>query len=402
MTRTLVIAGHGMAGHRLAEELLARDSAGHWRIVILAEEDRPAYDRVALSTLLDGKNPEDLTLAGHDFLTHPRVDLRLRTTVTAIDRARTTVTCQDGTEIGYDALVLATGSRPFVPPVPGAGLPGTFVYRTVADIDAIRAAASDADRPAVVIGGGLLGLEAANGLRCLGLRPHVVEMAPRLMALQIDEGGARVLARLIGELGVAVHCSSATAAIEAGPDGRVNAVRLADGTVLEASAVVFAAGVRPRDELAEPAGLPRGERGGFLVDELCRTDDAAIWAIGECAAVTGRTYGLAAPGYRMAASVADQLTGGNGDPFTGADMSTKLKLMGVDVASFGDAFAHTEGAMEYVAHATATRYAKLVLGPDGRTLLGGVLAGDARAYTTLRTLTGRPLTAPPEDLLAAT
>ncbi|MFF2652647.1 NAD(P)/FAD-dependent oxidoreductase [Streptomyces sp. NPDC058045] len=401
MTRTLVIAGHGMAGHRLAEEVLARDAARTWRLVILAEEDRPAYDRVALSTLFDGKSPEDLALTGHDFLTHPRVRLRLRTTVTAIDRGRTAVICQDGTEVRYDALVLATGSRPFVPPVPGAALPGSFVYRTVADIDAIRAAAGEPGRPAVVIGGGLLGLEAANGLRSLGLRPHIVETAPRLMALQLDEGAGRVLARLIGALGVTAHCSSTTASVEAGPDGRVASVRLSGGTELPASVVVFAAGVRPRDELAEPAGLARGERGGFLVDELCRTGGGPIWAIGECAAVSGRTYGLAAPGYRMARSVADQLTNGGGVPFTGADMSTRLKLIGVDVASFGDAFARTEGAMEYVVqNDAAATYAKLVLGPDGRTLLGGVLAGDARAYPGLRSLTGLPFGVPPDELLA--
>ncbi|MGV9991243.1 FAD-dependent oxidoreductase [Streptomyces sp. NPDC003374] len=398
-TRTLVVVGHGMAGHRLVEEVLAGDRDGGWRIVVLAEEPRPAYDRVALSSLLAGASAGDLALAGPDVLGDPRLRIRLRSPVTGVDRAAGTVTCADGSVIGYDALVLATGSRPFVPPVPGRELPGCFVYRTVEDIDAIRAAARPG-RDAVVVGGGLLGLEAAGGLRRLGMRPHVVEMAPWLMAQQIDAGGGRVLARAIARLGVRVHCSTVLRGVEAGADGRAARVSLDDGTVLDAPLVVFSAGVRPRDDLAAPAGLARAERGGFLVDRWCRTADERIWAIGECAAVEGRCHGLAAPGLRMAETVARQLLGVAGEAFPGADTSARLKLLGVDVAGFGDAHARTGGAIEYVREdRRAGTYAKVVLARDGRTLLGGVLAGDTRAYPVLRALTGRELTAPPDALL---
>jgi nitrite reductase (NADH) large subunit len=397
MTRTLIVIGHGMVGHRLVEVLRQRDTSDAWRIVVFGEEPRPAYDRVALSSYLDGKSAEDLSLTSQDLQDDPMVELRLGTAVTGIDRTNRTVSAADGTAVGYDALVLATGSRPFVPPVPGRDLDGCFVYRTIEDLDAIRAAATEG-APGVVIGGGLLGLEAAGALRRLGMRTHVVEMAPRLMPLQVDEGGGQVLNRLVTDLGLTVHCGAAIESIDG--DDRVRSIALADGTVLDTELVVFSAGVRPRDELAEIAGLERGERGGFLVDEFCRTSDERIWAVGECAAVNGRCYGLVAPGYSMAEGVADQLLELGDGAFPGADLSTKLKLIGVDVASFGDAHGRTPGALEVVyANNAAGTYAKLVLSDDARVLLGGVLVGDASAYSTLRPLVGRELPAPPEQLL---
>ncbi|MEU1228292.1 FAD-dependent oxidoreductase [Streptomyces sp. NPDC005828] len=400
MTRSLVVVGHGMAGHRLVEEVRAGDRTGRWRITVVAEEPRPAYDRVALSSYLEGRTAAELALATPGLADDPRTDLRLDTRVTAVDRAARTVTCSDGTVLRYDALVLATGSSPFVPPVPGRELAGCFTYRTIDDLDALRAAARPGEA-GVVIGGGLLGLEAARALLLLGMRPHVVELAPHLMPLQLDEGGGRVLARLVGGLGVGVHCGRGVASVDAGHDGRAAGVTLSDGTVLPARAVVFSAGVRPRDELAGPAGLARGKRGGFHVDEHCRTADARVWAVGECAAVLGRCHGLAAPGLRMAEGVARQLLDAPHEAFPGADLSAKLKLLGVDVAGFGDVHARTEGALEFVREdETAGSYAKLVLAADGRTLLGGVLAGDTRGYAMLRSLLGRPLTAAPERLLA--
>ncbi|MBE9372860.1 nitrite reductase large subunit [Saccharopolyspora sp. HNM0983] len=399
MTRTLVVIGHGMVGHRLVEDLRERDAAGTWRVVVLSEEPHAAYDRVALSSYLDGKSAADLSLAGQGFLTDPAVELRLGCSAASIDRTARAVTTTDGDELRYDALVLATGSRPFVPPVPGHDLPGCYVYRTLEDLDAIRREAVE-DQPGVVVGGGLLGLEAANALRLLGMRPHVVEMAPRLMPIQVDEGGGQVLAKLVEELGLQVHCGVATQSIDAGPHGGVAGVTLGDGTTVETDVVVFSAGVRPCDELAEPTGLARGERGGFLVDDRCRTSDPRIWAVGECAAVDGRCYGLVAPGYSMAEVVVRQLLEIGDEPFPGADMSTKLKLLGVDVASFGDAHGSSEGALEVVYANTANgTYAKLVLSDDASVLLGGVLVGDAGAYATLRPLVGRELPAPPEHLL---
>jgi nitrite reductase (NADH) large subunit len=398
MTRTLVVIGHGMVGHRLVEDLRARDRNGTWRIVVLAEESRPAYDRVGLSSYLDGKSAADLSLVDHELLDDPMVELRLNTAAARIDRQAREVSTQDGSRIGYDALVLATGSRPFVPPVPGHDLNGCFVYRTLDDLDAIRAAATEG-APGVVVGGGLLGLEAANALRLLGMQPHVVEMASHLMPLQVDEGGGQVLNRLVTELGLHTHCGSGIRSIDAG-GGKVRGVTLSDGTVINTDLVIFSAGVRPRDELAETAGLQRGERGGFLVDDRCRTEDERIWAVGECAALQGRCHGLVAPGYTMAGIVVDRLLELDDAAFPGADMSTKLKLLGVDVASFGDAHGRTAGALEVVyANNAAGTYAKLVLSDDASVLLGGVLVGDASAYGVLRPLVDRELPAPPEQLL---
>lgn len=394
MTRTLVVVGHGMVGHRLVDRLRALDTDHLWRVVIAAEEHCPAYDRVGLSTYLDGKSKSDLTLAGADLLNDPRVDLLLGCPVASVDRTARTARTARGHRIPYDALVLATGSRPFVPPVPGHDLTGCFVYRTFDDLDALRAAARTG-RPGVVIGGGLLGLEAANALRLLGMRPHVVETAPHLMPAQLDAGAARVLHRHVTGLGLRVHCGTATASIDAGTDGKVRAVTLSDGTVLEADVVVFAAGIRPRDELADTMDLERGERGGIVVDGLCRTADERVWAIGECAAVHGRCHGLVAPGYRMADSVARQLTGHTPEPFDGTDSSTALKLLGVKIATFGATRTDDGPAIEAVFAEGSDRYAKILLSRHNGDLLGGILAGDTGSWTTVRSLVGRR---PPADL----
>ncbi|MYW92284.1 nitrite reductase large subunit [Amycolatopsis rubida] len=398
---TVVVAGHGMVAHRFVEALRAADAAGEWRVVVFGEESRPAYDRVALTSYVDSWDPAALALPGSDYADDDTVDLRLGEVVVSVDREARTVTTASGHVEPYDSLVLATGSRPFVPPVPGRDLPGVFVYRTIEDLDAIRAAAERQGRgrrAAMVIGGGLLGLEAAKALRDMGLSPHVVEMAPRLMPLQVDDGGGGLLRRLITNLDVTVHTGTSTDAIKA--DGSRLLARLGNATELDVDLVVFSAGIRPRDDLARESGLDVGERGGVLVDATCRTSDSAVYAIGECAAVEGRVYGIVAPGYAMAEVVAAQLTGTTAS-FPEPDTATKLKLMGVDVASFGDAHAATEGALEVAVNdAVAGTYKKLVVTGDGRTLLGGVLVGDAAEYNTLRALVGRPLPADPGALLA--
>ncbi|MFG2616920.1 NAD(P)/FAD-dependent oxidoreductase [Streptomyces sp. NPDC048507] len=399
MTGVLVVVGHGMVGHRLVREVRERDRSDRWRIVVLAEESRPAYDRIALSAYARGADPAELTLDGAAFTGDERVRSRRASPVARIDRARRTAYCADGTAVRYDALVLATGARPFVPPVPGHDLPGCHVYRTLDDVTAIRSAARPG-RPAVVVGGGLLGLEAAGALAALGMCPQVVEAAPWLMAVQLDEGAGRVLGRLVGALGVRPRCGAGLKSVDAGPDGRVRTVTLADGELLDAALVVFSTGVRPRDELAAAAELPTGERGGFLVDARCRTPDPRVWAVGDCAAVEGRCHGLLAPGYRMAETVARELCADPGEPFTDPDLSTKLKLLGVEVGSFGDAHARSEGAMEFIrSDRGGERYAKLVLDGTTGALLGGVLAGDTAPYATLHSLLGRPLPDPPHLLL---
>ncbi|WP_433535731.1 nitrite reductase large subunit NirB [Micromonospora sp. CA-249363] len=390
----LVVVGNGMVGQRFVDALRARDPQGHWRVTVLAEEGRPAYDRVRLSAYFDGVSEEELNVHTPD----EGVRMRLGEPATAIDRERRVVSTAEG-EYRYDALVLATGSYPFVPPVPGADLPGVFVYRTLDDLAAIRAYAAGR-RVGAVIGGGLLGLEAANALRLLGLSTDVIEFAPRLMPVQVDQAGGAMLRRYVQDLGVRTHLGVATTAIRAGADGAVAALELSDGRVVDAELVVVAAGIRPRDELARAAGLPLGPRGGVLVDETCRTADERVWAVGECAAVDGTCHGLVAPGYATAEVVADRLVGGAAT-FPGADTATKLKLLGVDVASFGDAHGTTEGCLDVTFTDPATRvYAKLVLSDDAHTLLGGVLVGDASAYPTLRASVGGPLPAAPLALLA--
>ncbi|MET8254885.1 nitrite reductase large subunit NirB [Micromonospora sp. NPDC005197] len=392
--RDLVVIGNGMVGQRFVDALRARDPQGRWRVTVLAEEGRPAYDRVRLSAYFDGVSEDELNV----HTPYDGVRLRLGEPATAIDRARRVVTTAVG-EYGYDALVLATGSYPFVPPVPGADLPGVFVYRTLDDLAAIRAYARGR-RVGAVIGGGLLGLEAANALRLLGLSTDVVEFAPRLMPVQVDQAGGAMLRRYVEELGVRTHLGVATTAIRAGADGAVDALELSDGRVVDAELVVVAAGIRPRDELARAAGLPLGPRGGVLVDATCRSADERVWAVGECAAVDGTCHGLVAPGYATAEVVADRLVGGAAT-FPGADTATKLKLLGVDVASFGDAHGTTEDCLDVTFTDPATRvYAKLVLSDDAHTLLGGVLVGDASAYPTLRASVGGPLPAAPLALLA--
>ncbi|MFF4651978.1 nitrite reductase large subunit NirB [Streptomyces sp. NPDC001380] len=397
----VVLVGYGMVGHRLLEALAENGAAARLRVVVLAEEPRPAYDRVRLTSYFSGLTAEDLVLGEEGFAERHGFEVRLGDPAVAVDRAARTVTARSGLVVRYDTLVLATGSYPFVPPVEGRDATGCFVYRTVEDLLAIEEYARGA-RVGAVVGGGLLGLEAAGALKGLGLETHVVEFAPRLMPVQVDDGGGEALRRTVEELGVVVHTGVGTKAVAVDAAGAVTGMAFTDGSELAADLVVFSAGVRPRDALARDCGLEVGERGGVRVDADCRSvTDPRVFAIGECAqAVDGRVYGLVAPGYEMAQAVAAQLAGGTGT-FTGADLSTKLKLLGVDVASFGDAFAASEGALEVVySDSRSGVYKKLVVTADGA-LLGGILVGDAEAYAALRPLagTGTPLPAPPEALV---
>jgi nitrite reductase (NADH) large subunit len=374
MARTLVI-GNGMVGHRFVEEAVAR-SIGP--IVVIGEERRRAYDRVHLSSVFDGVAPEELALGDPGLYARPDVELVLGDAVTTLDVGARTATTASGRAVAYDRCVLATGSSPFVPPIPGTGAAGTFVYRTLDDLDAIRAWSAQA-RSAVVVGGGLLGLEAANALRLLDVPTTVVEFAPRLMAVQLDGGGGAALRRHVEQLGLTVRTDVAATEVCTSADGRVCAVMFADGSRIETDLVVFAAGVRPRDQLAREAGIEIGPRGGAVVDDTCATSAADVFAIGEVACHAGRVYGLVAPGYAMAAVVADRLAGGTSS-FTGADMSTRLKLLGVEVGSVGDP--HADGESVVLADDAAGLWQRAVVAPDGR-VLGAVLVGDTAPYTRL-------------------
>jgi len=376
----IIVIGHGMVGHKFLESLTASGVPG-LDVTVLCEEPRPAYDRVHLSEFFAGKTAEDLSLVPAGFFEGGNMLLKLNARAVAVDRVARTVTVGSGEVLSYDKLVFATGSYPFVPPLAGKDRKDCFVYRTIEDLEAMLEC-GQRSKSGVVIGGGLLGLECAKALRDMNLATHVVEFAPRLMAVQVDDGGARVLRAKIEDLGVTVHTQKNTLEIVDGEAG-THRMRFADGSHLDTDMIVFSAGIRPRDELARECGLTIGARGGIAIDNSCLTSDPDVYAIGECALWNGQVFGLVAPGYDMARVAARHLTGEQAH-FTGADMSTKLKLMGVDVASIGDPHATVPGSRSY--QFTDERkqvYKKIVVSDCGKFLLGGVMVGDAAEYGTL-------------------
>jgi nitrite reductase (NADH) large subunit len=401
----VVVVGAGMVAHRLAEQLTARAPQGPWSLTVLGEEPHAPYDRVHLSEYFAGRTGADLTLARTPW-EHPSATLRTGDPVARIDRDARTVTTRSGHVEPYDHLVLATGSWAWTPRTEGTDLPGVFTYRTMADVEALRswvAARTQAlGRPlhGAVVGGGVLGLEAAAALQGLGTSATVVEFADRLMSVQLDDGGGEALRVLVTGLGMQVRTSTGATRLAPAPDGAVATMDLSDGSIVPADVVVFSTGVRPRDRLARESGLAIGERGGVVVGPACRTSDHAVWAVGECASFEGECTGLVAPGNAMADVVVDQILGGT-STYRPAPDGTKLKGVGVDAASFGDVFALTPGALEVMfADPVARTYRKLVVSDDARTLLGGVLVGDTTLYSSLRPMLGRPLGADPSAFLA--
>ncbi len=389
----VIVIGNGMVGQRFVEKLIER---GEYEITVFCEEPRPAYDRVQLTSFFSGRTPADLSLFKKQLFENAGVTLRLTGAVLSIDLEPKTVRSARYRDVPYDKLVIATGSYPFVPPVAGRDRRECFVYRTIEDLEVIAARARRA-RVGTVIGGGLLGLEAAKALHDLGLETHVVEFAPRLMAVQLDDAAGRLLRRKVEALGVKVHVSKNTKEITE------NGLMFTDGTSLETDLIVFSAGIRPRDELARAAGLAIGERGGIRIDSHCRSANPDVYAVGECALWQGKVFGLVAPGYQMAEVAARHIAGDAGVQFLGADMSTKLKLMGVDVCSIGDAHAGTAGALSYV-YTDEIVYKKLVVSADRKQLLGAILVGDAVDYGSLLqlVLNGIALSEHPEDLIIPT
>ena len=375
----VVVVGNGMVGHHFVMTLAKKDL--DVEIIVLGEEPRIAYDRVHLSEVFAGREASDLALASLDTYAELGITTRLGDPVVSLDRETKVVVTQSGARVNYDMLVLATGSYPFVPQVSGADHPRCLEYRTIEDLEAIKAAALGSKR-GVVVGGGLLGLECANALQNLGLDTHVVEFAPGLMSVQLDAPGSQQLRSRIEGLGITVHTSKNTTNITCIGSNSLR-MEFADDSSLDTDLVVFSAGIRPRDELAKASDLVTGERGGIVINEHCITSDPSIYAIGECALHEGRIYGLVAPGYRMAETAADRIAGGSAC-FTGADMSTKLKLLGVDVGSIGDAHAQTVGAQVCaLSDEQAGTYKKIVISSDGKKLLGAVLIGDCDNYDTL-------------------
>jgi nitrite reductase (NADH) large subunit len=379
-TRQVVVVGSGMVSHRFCERLLEHDRQGTFRLVVVGEEPRPAYDRVHLTSYFADRSADKLLLGTRDWYESKGIELHVGTKVVGIDRAARAVVTDAGERIGYDVLVLATGSAPFVPPVEGIAKEGVFVYRTIEDLEGIIRYAARSRR-AAVIGGGLLGLEAARAVLDAGLETHVVEVAPRLMPRQLDAAASALLEQTVRGLGVEVHTDKRLTRIVGAE--RVEGIDFSGGERLEVDMIVVSAGIRPRDELARAAGIDVGARGGVVVDDGMQTNDPHVYAIGEVALHRETIYGLVAPGYEMADTLARRLTGGDAS-FLKGDLSAKLKLLGTDVATFGNPF-HEAGSTRTISFEDQVRgiYKKLVLREDGKELLGGILVGDAAEYGQL-------------------
>ncbi|HUG09857.1 MAG TPA: FAD-dependent oxidoreductase [Opitutaceae bacterium] len=364
--QTLVVVGNGMVGWRFCHALVERGLTKGLTVTVIGEEPRPAYDRIHLADCLDGRTAADLQLAPREWYEANGLSLVTGDPVVNIDRVAGTVLTRSGRRIGYDRLVLATGSRPYVPPIPGTGLPGVFVMRTIEDIEALRARAG-VSRTAAVIGGGLLGLEAANALLKLGLHPIVLERGPGLMARQLSPAAAALLKEKVEALGVEVRLAQDSKAIQSASGGAL-AVEIAGHEILTVDLVVIAAGIRPRHELAEAAGLACDRRGGITIGDNLATSDPRIFAIGECAAHRGMIYGLAAPGYQMAEALADRIAGQR-RVFRGGPLSARLKLLGIEVAALGE----FQDAGESTVHASTDTHCELIF-RRGR-LVGAISVG---------------------------
>ncbi|MEI6891858.1 MAG: nitrite reductase large subunit NirB [Pontiella sp.] len=394
----VVVVGNGMVSVRFCERLLEYDKNNRFHITVLGEECRPAYDRVQLTSFYEKESADELIIQPASWYEENDIELLLGDRVVKIDRTHKTITTTSGKQCAYDHLILSTGSSPFVPPIKGIDLPGVFVYRTIEDLEAIQEYAKTA-KTASVIGGGLLGLEAAKAVHDMNLKTTVVERAPRLLARQVDTGGGVILKHLIEDLGVDVLVDKVT--LNFTGSKKVDGIAFEGDEHLSTDMIIISAGIRPNDDLAKECGIEVGQRGGIEIDSKTRTSDHHVHAIGECALYEGMVYGLVAPGYDMADVAAANLCHEK-KLFEGADMSTKLKLMGVDVASAGDPLLpdeQTKAVVVYDSHRGI--YKKLVLSLDGKKLLGAVLVGDASEYGLLSAICKKGMELPdePETLL---
>ena len=395
----VVVIGNGMVGFKFCEKLRAKAPATGINLVVFGEETVPAYDRVHLSDYFAHRGIDELFMAPRSWYSAHNIELRTGELVVTIDRENKQVITYKGEAEPYDYLVLATGSSPLVPQIKGTDKKGVFVYRTIEDLEQIMAFGRSVDRTAV-LGGGLLGLEAAKALKDMGLETKVIEFASRLMPRQLDEAGSTMLKNKLEALDIEILLGKNTTEIQG--NGTLDKLVFADKTVLDTEMLVVSCGIVPRDELAVNCGLACGTRGGVTVDDLLRTSDPNIFAIGEVAAYRDRVYGLVAPGYDMAEVVAEQIAGDGQKRFRGSDMSTKLKLVGVDVGSFGDALGESEPCVP-ITYEDANQgvYKRINLTPDGKKLLGGILVGDAQSYNMLMQIMQNGLALPPnpEDLI---
>jgi len=464
--KRVVVVGLGMVGISFIEKLLKLDArAREYNITVVGEEKHVAYNRVGLTTFFEHRKVEKLylnPLEWYESILDGALNYHVNTKVTKIDPSRKSITCADGKEIDYDILVLATGSDAILPRmVPNYDATGVFVYRTVDDLEKLIAfSASQKNGPVgAVVGGGLLGLEAAKALMDLECYSNVkvIERGGWVLSRQLDSVGGAMVAEQVRSLGVDVLLKKSVASIEVDEGHNVTGVNFADGESLACSTLCFAIGVRPRDELARQAGLQCSDRGGIIVDNNLRTSDPDIYAIGECASWEGQVFGLIAPGVEMADVLSFNLTQATlHQPrlYKRPDLSTKLKLLGVEVASFGDYFADIEGPKYLPAKARKAKevngtngvngvngngvngngtngthsngvngtksdvsstpvkaltykdpfqnvYKKYIFTTDGKYLLGGMMIGDTRDYVKLVPLVKnqKELDIPPAELI---
>lgn len=400
----VIVVGNGMVGYKFCEKFIAKSGHEEYQITVFGEEPRRAYDRVHLSEYFAGKSADDLSLSTSNWYEEHNITLNTSELITDINREQKTIHTHLEKTHTYDYLVLATGSAAFVPPIEGVDKEGVFVYRTIEDLDAIMAYAKKIKRngatEAAVLGGGLLGLEAAKAVYDLGLNPHVVEFAPRLMPRQLDKGASDMLQSKIEELNISIHLNKSTQYIAG--EHAITGMMFEGDDLLKVDMLVISAGIKPRDELGRVSGLEVGVRGGIVVNNQMQSSDPFIYAIGEVALYNHMIYGLVAPGYEMADVAAEQILKGAKTMRETIDMSTQLKLIGVEVASFGDPFIENEEVTAIVyENKLSGIYKRINVTKDSKTLLGGILVGDSSDYNALFQIynNAMPLPKNPEDLI---
>lgn len=402
----IIVVGNGMVGYKFCEKFVEKSESKDFKITVFGEEPRPAYDRVHLSEFFENQDAKALEMAPAEWYAHNNIDLITGERVADINRTSKIIKTAKDHEFTYDHLVLATGSAPFVPPIKGVEKDGVFVYRTIEDLEDMLAYAANLkakkpDARAAVLGGGLLGLEAGKAVMDMGLEPHIVEFAPKLMPRQLDSRSSQVLQLKLESIGLNIHLSKATNQIIG--DGAITGMEFGEDDVLDVDMLVVSAGIRPRDELGKACGLEVGVRGGIVVNNKMQTSDENIYAIGEIALYNQMIYGLVAPGYDMAAVAVDQIIGKTETLMPAdIDMSTKLKLIGVDVASFGEPFMPaSKGHSIIFENKTQHLYKRINVSLDGKSLLGGILVGDASDYNMLHQvyLNGMTIPEDPSQLI---
>jgi nitrite reductase (NADH) large subunit len=385
--KKIIVVGNGMVGYKFCEKFVAQEQSKDFEITVFGEEPRPAYDRVHLSEFFENQDAKALEMAPAEWYKENGITLVVGERVSDINRNNKTIATSKDRGFSYDYLVLATGSSAFVPPIKGVEKEGVFVYRTIEDLEDMLAYAAKikAKKPnarGAILGGGLLGLEAGKAVMDMGLEPHIVEFASKLMPRQLDSRSSQVLQLKLESIGLNIHLSKATNQILG--NGAITGMEFGEDDTLDVDMLVISAGIRPRDELGKTSGLEMGSRGGIVVDNRMRTSDKNIFAIGEVALYNQMIYGLVAPGYDMASIAVNQILGEDSMMAENIDMSTKLKLIGVDVASFGEPFMPaSKGHSVIFENKTEHLYKRINVSLDGKKLLGGILIGDATDYNML-------------------